>query len=182
MERRWQPFFGVHGGGSSPAEWGTISTKEPRAHGGNLDNKEAGEGATLFLPVVGRSRARIFPQAMGMACRATGEVCINALEICLTGTFTLTLHKNTAQPSSPGGTRPPLLAYPRAETATHFISMGMHEDLDVAMKGALRRDDRLHLLPLQPVAQRGVSILLAGGGFLHVTQTVNVARRACTGC
>ena len=62
-----------------------------------------------------------------------GEVCINALEICLTGTFTLILHKNTP------GSRTPLLAYPRAETPTSYISMGMHEDLDQAMKQALRQ-------------------------------------------
>ena len=54
-------------------------------------------------------------------------MCINALEMCLTGTFTLVLHKG-------GGTVKPALHYPRGETATHFISMGMHEDLDVAMK------------------------------------------------
>ena len=32
----------------------------------------------------------------------------------------------------------PLLRFPRAETATHFITMGMNEDLDLAMKQALR--------------------------------------------
>jgi len=60
-----------------------------------------------------------------------GEVCINALETCLTGTFTLTLIKG-------GGPRDPALLYPRAETPTHWITMGMHEDLDLAMKQALR--------------------------------------------
>jgi len=59
-----------------------------------------------------------------------GEVCINALETCLTGTFTLILHK--------GDGRAPLLRHPRGETPTHFIVMGMNEDLDLAMKQALR--------------------------------------------
>jgi hypothetical protein len=44
------PFFGVMGVAPPPA-WGRLSTKEPRAHGGNLDNKELGEGAVLWLPV-----------------------------------------------------------------------------------------------------------------------------------
>ena len=49
-ELKLAPFFGVMGV-APPPEWGTISTIEPRAHGGNLDNKELGAGATLFLPV-----------------------------------------------------------------------------------------------------------------------------------
>jgi acetamidase/formamidase len=122
------PFFGVMGV-APPPEWGTVSTKEPRAHGGNIDNKELGEGATLYLPVW--VEGANFSAGDGHGVQGDGEVCVNALEICMTGTFTLTLHKG-------GGPRAPLLSYPRAETATHFISMGMHEDLDVAMKIALR--------------------------------------------
>jgi acetamidase/formamidase len=37
------PFFGVMGV-APPRNYGTISTKEPREHGGNLDNKELSEG------------------------------------------------------------------------------------------------------------------------------------------
>jgi acetamidase/formamidase len=99
-------------------------------------------------------------------------VCINALEICLTGTFTLTLHKNTAQPGSPGGARPPLLAYPRAETATHFISMGMHEDLDVAMKGALR--EMIAFICARSNLSRNEAYQFCSLAVdFHVTQTVN---------
>ena len=128
MELRLAPFFGVMGV-APPPEWGTISSVEPRAHGGNLDNKELGEGARLFLPVF--VPGANFSAGDGHGVQGDGEVCINALEMCLTGTFTLLLHKG-------GGARDPLLRYPRAETATHFISMGMHEDLDVALKTALR--------------------------------------------
>ena len=46
-----RPFFGVMGV-SPPKAWGAISSIEPRAHGGNLDVKELGPGATLYLPVV----------------------------------------------------------------------------------------------------------------------------------
>jgi acetamidase/formamidase len=122
------PFFGVMGVAPPPL-WGAISTKEPRAHGGNLDNKELVAGSTLFLPV--HSLGALFSAGDGHGVQGDGEVCINALEMCLTGTFGLHLHKG-------GGARDPLLRHPRAETPTHFISMGMHEDLDVAMKAALR--------------------------------------------
>jgi acetamidase/formamidase len=81
-------------GVAPPPEYGTISTIQPREHGGNLDNKEVGEGATLFLPVW--VEGANFSAGDGHGVQGDGEVCINALEICLTGTFTLTLHKNTA--------------------------------------------------------------------------------------
>ena len=122
------PFFGVMGV-APPEEWGQISTKEPRAHGGNLDNKEIGEGATLYLPVF--NPGALFSAGDGHGVQGDGEVCINALEMCLTGHFRLDVEKG-------GGAKDPVLRFPRAETATHFISMGMHEDLDLAMKQALR--------------------------------------------
>jgi len=123
------PFFGVMGVAPPPG-YGTISTIQPRQHGGNLDNKELTEGSTLFLPVW--TEGAKFSAGDGHGVQGDGEVCINALETCLTGTFTLVLHKG-------GGARDPLLTYPRAETPTHFITMGMHEDLDQAMKQALRQ-------------------------------------------
>ncbi len=117
------PFFGVMGV-APPPNYGAISTKEPREHGGNLDNKELGAGATLFLPVW--VDGANFSAGDGHGVQGDGEVCINALETCLTGTFTFLLHKHSA------------LRFPRAETPTHYISMGLNEDLDLAMKQALR--------------------------------------------
>jgi acetamidase/formamidase len=156
------PFFGVMGV-APPAEWGPISTKEPRAHGGNLDNKEIGEGATLFLPV--HVAGALFSAGDGHGVQGDGEVCINALEMCLTGHFRLTLEKG-------GGAKDPALAYPRAETATHFISMGMHEDLDEAMKRALREMigfivSRTNLSPADAYQFCSLAV------DFHVTQTVN---------
>src|SRR6185436_16587398 len=127
VELKLAPFFGVMGVAPRP-NYGQISTVQPREHGGNMDNKEIGEGATLFLPVW--AKGGLFSAGDGHGVQGDGEVCINALEMCLTGTFTLTLHKQAGAA--------PLLAYPRGETATHYISMGMNEDLDIAMKTALR--------------------------------------------
>jgi acetamidase/formamidase len=151
------PFFGVMGV-APPAEWGAISTKEPRAHGGNLDNKEIGEGATLFLPV--HVPGGNFSAGDGHGVQGDGEVCINALEMCLTGHFRFTLLKGEK------------LAYPRAETATHFITMGMHEDLDEAMKKSLREmigfiTSRTNLSPADAYQFCSLAV------DFHVTQTVN---------
>jgi len=156
------PFFGVLGV-APPPEWGTISTREPRAHGGNLDNKELTEGAVLSLPVF--VPGANFSAGDGHGVQGDGEVCINALETCLTGTFTLTLVKG-------GGPRDPALLYPRAETPTHWITMGMHEDLDLAMKQALREmigfiTGRTNLSREQAYQFCSLAV------DFHVTQTVN---------
>lgn len=122
------PFFGVMGV-APPSAFGTISSKEPRVHGGNLDNKELTAASTLFLPVW--VEGGMFSAGDGHGLQGDGEVCVTALEMCLTGRFTLVLHKG-------GGLADPALRFPRAETPTHFISMGFNEDLDQAMKQALR--------------------------------------------
>lgn len=117
------PFFGVMGVAPPPA-FGTIMSKEPRVHGGNMDNKELTAGSTLFLPVW--VPGANFSVGDGHGVQGDGEVCVTALEMCLDGTFTFQLHKGTGQ------------AMPRAETPTHYVSMGLNEDLDQAMKQALR--------------------------------------------
>ena len=96
-----KPFFGVMGVAPPPA-WGRITSLIPRAIGGNLDNKELTAGTTLFLP--GWAPGALFSAGDGHGVQGDGEVCINALEICLTGTFTLILHKN---PSAGRGSESP---------------------------------------------------------------------------
>ncbi len=120
------PFFGVMGVAPPPV-YGRISTAPPREHGGNLDNKELVAGTKLFLPV--HAPGALFSAGDGHGVQGDGEVCITALEMCLDGAFTLILHK--------AGTRE-AWGFPRAETPGHFISMGLDEDLDQAMKQALR--------------------------------------------
>jgi acetamidase/formamidase len=156
------PFFGVMGV-APPPRYGTISTIQPREHGGNLDNKELTAGSVLYLPVW--AEGAMFSAGDGHGVQGDGEVCINALEICLTGSFTLILHKG-------GGERNPLLTYPRAATPTHFITMGMHEDLDLAMKQALRQmisfiTGRTNLSKEQAYQFCSLAV------DFHVTQTVN---------
>ena len=157
-----RPFFGVMGVAPKP-EYGALSTKEPREHGGNLDNKELGVGSTLYLPVFVEG-AR-FSAGDGHGVQGDGEVCINALEMCLTGKFTLTLHKG-------GGVRAPALRHPRGETPTHFIAMGMHEDLDVAMKQALREMITFICARTNLSRDQAYQFCSLAVDF-HVTQTVN---------
>ena len=119
-----RPFFGVMGV-APPAAWGSISSIQPRAHGGNLDNKELIPGATLYLPVFNTGAG--FSVGDGHAVQGDGEVCVTAVETALAGTFDVIVRKDLG------------LNYPRAETPTHRITMGMDPDLDDAARDALRR-------------------------------------------
>jgi acetamidase/formamidase len=155
------PFFGVMGVAPAPV-YGELSSKEPRAHGGNLDNKELVAGSTLFLPVF--VPGANFSAGDGHGVQGDGEVCVNALEMCLTGTFTFTLHKAV--------NKAPLLQFPRAESPTHFISMGMDKDLDIAVKHALREmiDFICNRTTMSRVEAYKTCSLAVD---FHVTQTVN---------
>ncbi len=156
------PFFGVMGVAPRPA-YGALNTKEPREHGGNLDNKELVAGSTLFLPVF--VPGANFSVGDGHGLQGDGEVCVMALEINLRGTFTLILHKK------PRGSAA-LLTFPRAETPTHYISMGMNEDLDLAMKQALR-EMIAFIIARSNLSARDAYMLCSLAVDFHVTQTVN---------
>lgn len=156
------PFFGVMGVAPPPA-FGTISSIQPRVHGGNMDNKALVAGTKLFLPVW--TQGALFCAGDGHGLQGDGEVCVSALEICMDGAFTFILHKGA-------GLGAPAICYPRAETPTHFITMGFNEDLDQAMKHALREMigficDRTDLSREQAYAFCSLAV------DFHVTQTVN---------
>jgi acetamidase/formamidase len=156
------PFFGVMGVAPPPA-FGTISSKEPRVHGGNFDNKELTAGSTLFLPVW--VAGGLFSAGDGHGVQGDGEVCVTALEMCLTGTFTLVLHKG-------GGAAHPLLTMPRAESATHFITMGLNEDMDQAMKQALR-EMIAFICSRTNLSKEQAYMFCSLAVDFHVTQSVN---------
>jgi acetamidase/formamidase len=156
------PFFGVMGV-APPAAYGTISSVPPRVHGGNMDNKELVAGSTVFLPVwVEGAR---FSAGDGHGLQGDGEVCVSALEICMDGKFTFVLHKGGANHDNS-------LEFPRAETPTHFISMGFNEDLDQAMKQALREMIDFICARTQLSREQAYSFCSLATDF-HVTQTVN---------
>ncbi len=161
-ELKLAPFFGIMGV-APPADWGRISSREPRLHGGNLDNRELVAGSTLFLPV--HVEGANFSAGDGHGLQGDGEVCINALEMCLDGRFTLILHKGD-------GPAAPRLRTPRAETPTHYISMGLNEDLDLAMKQAVR--EMIELITARSALSRDQAYASCSLAVdFRVTQTVN---------
>lgn len=151
------PFFGVMGV-APPSAWGRISSIQPRAHGGNLDNKELVAGATLFLPVF--VPGAMFSCGDGHGAQGDGEVCVTAIETALEGEFTFVLHKGLG------------LVYPRAETPTHYITMGMDPDLDQCVVRALR--DMIVLLNEKAgLSPEDAYTLCSLAADLRITQTVN---------
>jgi acetamidase/formamidase len=117
------PFFGSIGV-APPEVSGRISSAPPWIHAGNLDNKELVAGTTLYIPI--HAKGALFLAGDGHAGQGNGEVDITAMETSLIGTFQLIVRKDMH------------LRWPRAETPTHFITMGLHEDLNEATKMALR--------------------------------------------
>jgi acetamidase/formamidase len=115
------PFFGSMG--VAPAQ-GRIDSAPPFAHAGNMDNKELVAGTTLYIPVA--AKGALFVAGDGHAGQGNGEVDITAMETFLTGTFRFVLHKNEH------------LNWPRAETPTHYITMGFSPDLKEATEFALK--------------------------------------------
>ena len=156
LELPLNPFFGVMGV-APPPTWGDITSIIPRAHGGNLDNKELTAGSTLYLPVF--VDGANFSTGDGHGAQGDGEVNVTAIETALIGTFEFHLHKSS-------------LPYPRAETPTHYITMGMDPDLDQCVVMALR--DMIRLLGEKSGLSREDAYTLCSlAADLRVTQTVN---------
>lgn len=152
------PFFGVMGV-APPPEWGTITSIIPQPHGGNLDIKELGAGATLYFPVY--NDGGLFSTGDGHALQGDGESCLSAAETALIGTFEFHVRKDLS------------LKMPRAETADHYITMGFDVDLDDAAKQALR--DMIVLITERTNLSREDAYSLCSlAADVRISQLVNV--------
>jgi len=103
-----------------PPATGVQPSTEPGKYGGNMDNRDLTIGTTLYLPVW-QPGALLF---MGdcHSVQGDGEVSGTAVEHSLSGTFRLTVLKNTHD------------TLPWAETDTDWLIMGIDWDLDRAAK------------------------------------------------
>lgn len=118
-----RPFFGSMGVAPPPAR-GRVSSNPPDIHAGNLDNKELVAGTTLWIPV--HVPGALFEIGDGHAAQGDGEVDQTAIETSLRGRVQLTVRKGMT------------LAWPRAETPAHYISMGTDIDLTKATRIAVQ--------------------------------------------
>jgi acetamidase/formamidase len=152
-----RPFFGSMGV-APPETSGRVNSAPPGIHAGNLDNKELVAGTTLLIPV--HVPGALFQVGDGHAGQGDGEVDITALETSLTGTLRFFVRKGAH------------LNWPRAETPTHFIAMGIDKDLDEAMKIAVR--EAVDLIVAEKKLDRDDAYMLCSVAVdFHITQVVD---------
>ena len=151
------PFFGSMGVAPAP-EAGRLSSNPPGRHAGNLDNRELVAGTTLYIPVF--ARGALFEIGDGHAAQGDGEVDQTAIETSLRGQLKLTVRKDMK------------LTWPRAETATDYISMGTDPDLAVATRTAIQ--EMIDFVAVQRhLSKHQAYQLVSLAGNVAVTQLVD---------
>ena len=152
-----KPFWGVIGV-APPRSMGRVPSGPPNVFGGNMDNHDLQPGTSLFLPV--HAPGALISIGDGHAVQGDGEVGMSALETSLQGEVQIILHKGMRT------------TWPRAETPTHYMTIGLDPDLNQAAKLATR--EMLNFI----VATKGlprddVLMLLSAAMDLHVSEIVD---------
>jgi acetamidase/formamidase len=152
------PFFGTMGV-APPAVMGRIGSGPPGIHTGNLDNKDLGAGSILYMPV--HAPGALFSAGDGHAAQGHGEVDLSAIETGLRGRFQFIVRKDMK------------LVWPRAETPTHWIVMGLNPRLDEAMKMAVRETISFIRERFPKLSREEAYMIASVAVDYHVTQTVD---------
>ena len=152
-----RPFFGSMGV-APPPDSGRVSSNPPGIHAGNLDNRELVAGTTLFIPV--HAPGALFEIGDGHAAQGDGEVDQTAIETSLRGRLQLVVRKDLK------------LVWPRAETPTHWITMGTDTSLTVATRIAVREMVGF-LMEARRLSQVEAYRLASIAADLHITQLVD---------
>jgi acetamidase/formamidase len=151
------PFFGSIGVAPPPL-MGRISSRPPGPQVGNLDNRDLVAGTTLYMPVHVPGALLSLGDAHGG--QGEGEVSGTAIETSLRGTIQVFVRKGKK------------ITWPRAETPTHYITMGLHEDLNEAARIAVR--EMIDFLVTEKGMKRDDAYILCSvAADLQVTQTVD---------
>jgi acetamidase/formamidase len=153
-----KPFQGTIG--LAAEEPYAISSVAPGRHAGNIDLKELTAGSSLFVPVA-QPGGLIFT-GDSHALQGDGEVNITALETAMREVrVQVILHKHVPW------------QWPFAETATHWIALGLDPNLNEALRIALR--NTIDFLETRAGLSRDEAYSLASLGIdFRVTQMVDV--------
>ncbi|HEV7799935.1 MAG TPA: acetamidase/formamidase family protein [Burkholderiales bacterium] len=153
-----RPFFGTMGL-APDATLGRISSGPPGVHTGNLDNKDLAGGTILYMPVhvVGGN----FSAGDGHAAQGHGEVDVTAIETGLRGRFQFIVRKDMK------------LTWPRGETPTHWMVMGLNPDLDEAMRIAVRETIAFITGRFPHLTREEAYMIASIAVDYHVTQNVD---------
>ena len=123
------PFMGLMGVAANTSE--PVHSVPPAMYGGNIDINELGAGSTVYYPV--QVAGALFYTGDSHFAQGDGEVALTALEASARATFKFTLLK-AGQDKIPGKE----ISQPLAENAEFWITPGLDEDLDEAMKKSTR--------------------------------------------
>jgi acetamidase/formamidase len=115
--------------GVAPAEAGAFSVIPPTRYGGNMDIRQVGAGATLYLPVA--VEGALLSLGDGHAAQGDGEVCGTAIETTALATLRISLERERNLPA------PMLLTDARSQrTGRAFATTGIGPDLLAAARDA----------------------------------------------
>jgi acetamidase/formamidase len=153
-----RPFFGTMGLAPDPT-LGRISSGPPGVHTGNLDNKDLIAGTTLYMPI--HVAGALFSAGDAHAAQGHGEVDLTAIETGLRGKFQFIVRKDMK------------LVWPRAETPTHWIVMGLHPNLEEAMKMAVRETIDFITKRFPHLTREEAYMIASVAVDYHVTQVVD---------
>jgi acetamidase/formamidase len=151
------PFFGSMGV-APPKDFGRYDSVPPTISGGNMDNKELVQGTTLYLPVW--NTGALFEIGDGHAGQGNGEVDVTAMETSLVGELEFVVRKDLKAGN------------PRAETPTHYISMGFDDDLSMATHKAVREMVDF-LADTRHLSRDDAYMLVSVAGDVDITELVD---------
>ena len=157
------PFMGIMG--VAPATDQPVHSVPPGAHGGNIDVNLLGCGSTLFLPV--QVDEALFHVGDPHYAQGDGEVALTAMEASLRGTFRFSVLRGADAHAACG-----LLSQPFVETADSWVPMGLDEDLNEAMRKAVRAAVAF-LHETQGMPRHVALAYLSAAGDFEVSQVVD---------
>lgn len=160
------PFMGVMG--VAPATDEPVHSTPPGDHGGNIDVNLLTVGSTLYLPV--QADGALFHVGDPHYAQGDGEVALTAMEASLRGTFRLSVLRGDDARALVGA-----LDRPMAETADAWVPMGLHADLDEAMRKAVRAAIAF-LAETQGMERHVAYAYLSAAADFEVTQVVDAVK------
>lgn len=157
------PFLGLSGVTADTDV--ALNTIPPGRHGGNLDVRDLGAGSTMYLPV--QVAGAGYYMGDPHFAQGNGEVSLTALEASLRATVRLTVLTPESAAGAVG-----TIDGPAGETDTHWITIGLDTDLDVAMQNCVRESIRL-LHQVADVPESIAYLYLSAAGDFVVSQVVD---------
>ncbi|MGB7844118.1 MAG: acetamidase/formamidase family protein [Candidatus Acidiferrum sp.] len=143
---------------------GRTSTLRPWKNGSNMDVNEMQEGSTLYFPVF--QKGALIWTGDSHCLQGNGEVNLTALECSYKEIEVQPIVRKDLH-----------IEWPRAETSTHWIFMGFDEDLNEAMKIAVR--ETVNFLADQkvvPMTREEAYSLTSMVGDCRVSQVVDIRK------